>query len=354
MKDRRSNEQQPLSRLTPELMEAYANGTLSSQQRVRVEQFLKDNAFEAAAMEGLQAAPDNFSSDLKELEHRLAKKTHRASPALWQSYWPMAAAVSVMVIAGFLFYFLKPLDPVSSQVSIAQDSATVLAEQQVIAAPDASKKDDNGETLSSAKQPQKNKSSPIEIPDEVLTEEEPASPNISDPNIPIVNPSEADLNEKVIDPVSLGKSNQSTTIDLKESEAPSEERVSFEDAAPAVSRSQKRKQSITAVPAAANKRIQQLDLPSAKAPSKWMDYVVQNTSYPETAKNQGIIGHVQVSFTVDLNGKLADFQIITGLGYGCNEEAVRVLQEGPRWIPAKINGVHVQSRGEAEIPFPVK
>ena len=30
-----------------------------------------------------------------------------------------------------------------------------------------------------------------------------------------------------------------------------------------------------------------------------------------------------------------------GIGYGCDEEAVRVVNEMPKWIPGEINGVRV-------------
>ena len=40
------------------------------------------------------------------------------------------------------------------------------------------------------------------------------------------------------------------------------------------------------------------------------------------------------------------------LGYGCEEEAIRALKQGPSWKPAKINGKAVKSLGQIEIAFP--
>ena len=49
--------------------------------------------------------------------------------------------------------------------------------------------------------------------------------------------------------------------------------------------------------------------------------------YPEKAKANNITGYVLVEFTVDANGNTKNISIVKGLGYGCDEEAMRVIKE---------------------------
>ncbi len=60
-------------------------------------------------------------------------------------------------------------------------------------------------------------------------------------------------------------------------------------------------------------------------------YISNNLTYPKAAQEANIEGEVTVRFTIKKNGKLSDLQITESLGYGCDEEALRLLKSGPRW-----------------------
>ncbi|WP_420386185.1 TonB family protein [Roseivirga sp.] len=82
-------------------------------------------------------------------------------------------------------------------------------------------------------------------------------------------------------------------------------------------------------------------------------YLKDNIRYPEEAKAENIRGRVTVEFTVDADGYLSDFEIIRGLGFGCDEEAIRLVREGPQWEPKKqgANKNPVSSRVRIRIRF---
>ena len=65
--------------------------------------------------------------------------------------------------------------------------------------------------------------------------------------------------------------------------------------------------------------------------SKLRQYVRDNLKYPGEARERGIEGKVQLSFRIRADGSLYDFNIEKRLGYGCDEEAIRLLKEGPKW-----------------------
>ena len=57
---------------------------------------------------------------------------------------------------------------------------------------------------------------------------------------------------------------------------------------------------------------------------------------------QGFKGKLIVSFIIETDGRLSDIKVLKDLGYGTSEEAIRVLQSSPKWIPGKQNGKPVR------------
>lgn len=81
------------------------------------------------------------------------------------------------------------------------------------------------------------------------------------------------------------------------------------------------------------------------------EYVGKNLKYPSQARRMGIEGKVFVQFVVNTDGSITDVQAIKGIGAGCDEEAVRVLREAPKWKPGKQRGRPVRVRMVLPITF---
>jgi TonB family protein len=64
----------------------------------------------------------------------------------------------------------------------------------------------------------------------------------------------------------------------------------------------------------------------------------QNIIYPWEAKNNKIEGIVFVKFVIEATGEVSEVNIMKGIGYGCDEEAARVVKNMPKWKPAMQNG----------------
>jgi protein TonB len=84
--------------------------------------------------------------------------------------------------------------------------------------------------------------------------------------------------------------------------------------------------------------------------SKWFDYLTTNLNYPVLAKTNNVQGKVFVSFVVEKDGSLTDPKVLHGIGSGCNEEAIRLVKNSPKWIPAAQNGKAVR----VYYPIPIK
>ncbi len=80
-------------------------------------------------------------------------------------------------------------------------------------------------------------------------------------------------------------------------------------------------------------------------------YLSENISYPTMAKEANIQGTVYLQFIVGKTGEITDVTVLRGIGGGCDEEAVRVVQAMPRWQPGKQRGVPVIVRFNLPVKF---
>ena len=67
-------------------------------------------------------------------------------------------------------------------------------------------------------------------------------------------------------------------------------------------------------------------------------FIAQNLRYPAAAQRANVQGKVFVKFIVRKDGFASDFSILKGIGFGCDEETVRVLSLLPQWKPGKQKG----------------
>jgi len=84
--------------------------------------------------------------------------------------------------------------------------------------------------------------------------------------------------------------------------------------------------------------------------SALLAYLAQETKYPQLARETGIQGTVLVLFVVEKDGRITHIQVARTVGGGCDEEAVRVIENMPVWNPGKQRGVPVR----VQMVIPVK
>ena len=103
------------------------------------------------------------------------------------------------------------------------------------------------------------------------------------------------------------------------------------------------------------------NFPTLKAPEKPFDfvetmpefpggmqamynYITNNLQYPKLAKESNRNGRVVLSFVVNADGSISDINIMESIGFGCDDEAKRVISEMPNWKPGIQNGTQVSVR----------
>ena len=81
-------------------------------------------------------------------------------------------------------------------------------------------------------------------------------------------------------------------------------------------------------------------------------YINKTILYPKQASRMGLEGKVRVRFVVERDGTLSNFEVIRGIGGGCDNEALRVLKACPiRWSPGRQRGKPVRVHFSMPIYF---
>ena len=83
-------------------------------------------------------------------------------------------------------------------------------------------------------------------------------------------------------------------------------------------------------------------------------FLGRNIKYPAAAVRANVEGKVFVQFVVDKNGETSDVTILKGIGFGCDEEAMRVVRLMPNWIPARQSGKNVAVQYTLPIAFAIE
>lgn len=80
-----------------------------------------------------------------------------------------------------------------------------------------------------------------------------------------------------------------------------------------------------------------------------MDSLQSKIQYPKEAINSKVEGKVYLKASIDTLGNVSDVEVIRGIGYGCNEEALRVVKNA-KFTPAINKGKKVK----CTISIPIK
>ncbi|MCD8176127.1 MAG: energy transducer TonB [Tannerellaceae bacterium] len=73
-----------------------------------------------------------------------------------------------------------------------------------------------------------------------------------------------------------------------------------------------------------------------------MKFINTNIVYPESAKEAKIQGRVVVTYIVEKDGTLSNFEVIRSVSEDLNNEAVNVLKKMPAWNPGEQAGKKVR------------
>ncbi len=80
-------------------------------------------------------------------------------------------------------------------------------------------------------------------------------------------------------------------------------------------------------------------------------FLGDNIKYPEPATRANVSGKVFLNFVVTKEGEIKNVTILKEMGFGIDEEAMRVVSLMPRWTPGKQDGKPLNVRYNLPIAF---
>ncbi len=384
--------------IDPELLEKYLNGKLSSSQQYEVERMMQASIFEEEAVDGLSELPSGeWTKDVRHLQKQVANYSAQNRQFNW---YTIAAAVALFIVASFSIYLvLKTSDPSgmndkeSAPLTMKQDSTSEESaennkdrqqEEEVIDGIEEEPLATNDQRVENTEEgtttgptvidnTQQADPEPEIRRDEIttpvvtqsVTEDEPTDQLALAETTPAET--EETLNEVVLLDSDLNDEEATDNLNSGAGLAMQDEASGFAEEADdsfgdisganktEVAKEEKRdiaRRSVAKKSAATTQPItssNQGPFVATKSVSDagWNEYINDNLKYPEAAMNELKEGTVVLKFRVTSNGTITNIQVIQSVGLGCDEEAIRLLKEGPAWIPSQSEN----SEGSVSIKF---
>jgi TonB family protein len=82
----------------------------------------------------------------------------------------------------------------------------------------------------------------------------------------------------------------------------------------------------------------------------YLKFISDNMVYPEQALTNKVEGTVYLVYTVNNIGEIGEIEVSRGIGYGCDEEAVRVIRL-MQYEPARNRGIKMNVEMKIKIHF---
>ena len=82
-----------------------------------------------------------------------------------------------------------------------------------------------------------------------------------------------------------------------------------------------------------------------------LKFLQKNLRYPTPAVNANVMGKVYMQFVVGQDGNISKVDVLKGIGFGCDEEAQRVVKLMPKWSPGRQSGRAVAVKFTLPISF---
>lgn len=311
-----------------ELLERWQSGDFTRADEQELQSLADSDDFRREAVEGFWSLPEtDHSQHLSALRQRLRQQSGHGKRAFFPQLFMAAAAVLLLVLA---VVWLIPSGEKTATLAQQETAPAAPAAEQPIASNLPEMKSSEPEASRGKTSPALDKMSRSVVADNQPTglfESGPAASDAatevaSSPPAPIQNQGGAVMDEVV---VSMPPARQS---DTEMAQNASEEVDMIQGNSAPRAKAQKEYADASKAKDAMKKKAPALANESAPAEgwAGFQDYLRKNARLTEAARQNNITGKVRVRFQLDSNNQPVNFQIVQSLGYGCDEEAIRLIK----------------------------
>lgn len=338
----------------------YYSGKLSDSDRIAVEQHLIECEFCSDAFDGLllMEGPETFSENVKSLNDKILLQSSKTKKPkrLWLA---ISVAASILILAAYIFLLNGEKEAPERQLASVIDSTERSGSSGAIPVPKIepktvqTKDPEEEESLIS----EKNNATVVggiqQKEEEIKETAGSAQIDIDSTNYPIdivtIETIEADLEKE--NQLLSSKDIIPEVVDLSNNTVKATQFKREVIAEPAfAARSSMMASEETEQP---YRDFSETDSPPHFPGGKYKmkKFLKDNTLFPQEAYNKRIAGQVTVGFFIEKDGTLSNIHVINSLGYGCDEEAVRLISSMPYWTPGIFQGDTVKVFHTLQIPF---
>lgn len=343
---------------TPDDLKRYAAGKLTPAQQHEIEKALLKHPLENEALDGYEAlqtdgvtAANVLNSLRTRLHERVEAKEDRKVIPLWR-YSAVAASIAVLLVSGYILWQSNQQAETLAVESAPAGAAAPIVEDKAIVLPEAALK--KADSAAIAYEPKLGGKSSISVQankkaaqPSVSADEDAAAFSEAKTPPPVAEAELKALPEKSEQVVEQKELAQPAAVPAPPASAPNMSKVMA--AKPKPTEEKKAKEVVREELGVAGVTLKMSSL--AKHPNDFEEYLRQNLRMPAQAIENKISGEVVLEFTVNPDGSLSNFKIIKSLGYGCDEEAIRLLKASPKWTPSFEEGKPVKQILRRAIEF---
>jgi len=332
-----------------DLLQKWQSGDFTRRDEQELKALTADDNFRREAWEGFVAHPEAaHNATLATLRSRLRDQSGRSGGRRFGMLPIWAAAAAMVVLIGAALFFHQKNES-AEQAPIASNTPPPMEQESpAISAPvpEGAFPTDPSTT---------NQSEHIKL------DKSPAAPGSFDQFKTDDAAADLTLNESAQPTASAGKAQQPYATEIKSEEAPDLQEAERDRAIPAADASKKKSTTaakpLPAIPGQAaaadtawnknrippnmaerRKQIRDDKQPIESEPADGWDafqeYLRQNARLTPAARNNNVSGTVRLQFTVNTNGDTQAFIMLRSIGYGCDQEAVRLVREW-EWVRGK-------------------
>ena len=339
----------------------YLSGKLSPGEEHAFERKALSDPFQQEALEGLEAhEAGQVIGDLEKLEGKLTNKKSN-------QWLKVAASIILISVASVTTWLI--MGPLKQDQEIVMEESKPLIQE-------------NSKSTLPTPEPSEEKSIQKFTP-EPSKETNPTKKDISSQEVANIPEKATKIEEKVKDveessPAAITMENlesagfadesgddffaEGESVDFLESEVSEEEIIEDLELKNSVTQSDPLEQTQGfGAPAPAKKAKSKVARRQTRSPrysppspidvALFNQYLTDSLRYPQEALTKKIEGLVILKVTVSSLGSIKDITVNQSLGYGCDQEAVRLIKEGPDWDPAMRNGTDIEGSSKVEVQF---
>lgn len=332
--------------VTPELLRRYAASTLSDAEQHRVERAALDDPFVADALDGFLAM-EGKSVPLEELQARLDRRTRPNRHLIGWVPLATAAGLAGILFLGYSLFFRTqaPLTPeIATQSappalkdSVAPEAPVPMAEQPAVAyAPPKARLSNRDETAGSSQ-----RTADSSIPQVAMAAAPIPARKMA---MKLASPDTFRQYEDAVPPQALrGK----VAADSGQEKIRITGLSSPKDSIPGLGADTSLLKEVVTVGYGRQAITERTPIP-VRGIGDFHTYLSTRRRIPA---QEPPIGKVILQFRVNTDSTLSRLRVVKGLGKPYDDEALRLVREGPRWLPALRNGKPVSRKTRVEIPF---